>query len=66
MVRISLHSTRAIVWAVLLAIFVLIEVYARSAWLSLAIPGAILLWYGLVAEPKGKIALRNRPGIDLH
>jgi hypothetical protein len=66
MARLNLHSKRAIVWTVVLALFVALEIYSQFPWLSLVIPGTILMWYGLLAEPRGKIAVRNRPRSGLN
>ena len=56
----NLHSKRSIVWTVVLVLFMALEIYSRFPWLSLVIPGTILMWYGLLAEPQGEIAVRNR------
>jgi hypothetical protein len=59
------HSTRTLVWTAILILFLAFEIYARYPWLSLVIPGTILMWYGLLAEP-GKIAVRKHTGSDLN
>ena len=64
--RVNWHSTRTLVWTVVLTLFVFFEIYLRFSWLSLVIPGAILMRYGLLAEPRGKIAMRKRTGPDLN
>jgi len=56
----NLHSKRSIVWTAVLVLFVASEIYSQFPWLSLVIPGTILMWYGLLAEPRRKIAVRNR------
>jgi hypothetical protein len=66
MVRMKWHSTRTLVWTAILILFLGFEIYARYPWLSLVIPGTILMWYGLLAEPRSKIAMRERTGSDLN
>jgi hypothetical protein len=66
MAKVNLHTTRAIVWTVILALFVAFEVYSRYAWLPLVIPGTVLMWYGLLAELPDKNAVRNRTRSDLN
>jgi hypothetical protein len=66
MARLNLHSTRAIVWTVVLALLIAVEIYAKYSWLSLVIPATILMWYGLLAEPRGKIAVQKHTGGTLH
>jgi hypothetical protein len=49
----SLRTKRAIVWTVILLLFLAFEVYVRYPWLSLVIPGTILMWYGLLVSGNG-------------
>jgi hypothetical protein len=57
---------RAMVWTVVLLLFLAFEIYLRYPWLSLVIPGTILLWYGILAEDRGEIAMRKRRGSGLN
>ena len=56
----NLRSKRAIVWTVILLMFLVFEIYSGYPWLRLVIPGTILLWYALLAEDRGKIAIRKQ------
>ena len=66
MVRVNWHSKRTLLWTTILALFLGFEVYLRYPWLSLVIPGTVLMWYGLLAEPRSKIAMRKRTASDLN
>jgi hypothetical protein len=66
MVRVNWHSKRTLVWTTIMASFLGFEVYLRYPWLSLVIPGTVLMWYGLLAEPRSKIAMRKRTASDLN
>jgi len=66
MARVNWHSTRTLVWTTILTLFMAFEIYSGYPWLSLVIPGTILMWYGLLAEPRSKIAMRKRSGSDLN
>ena len=66
MARVNWHSTRTLVWTTILILFVAFEIYAQYPWLSLVIPGTVLMWYGLLAEPRSKIAMRKGTGSDLN
>jgi len=62
----NIHSKKSIAWTVLLMLFLGFAIYARFQWLSLLIPGALLMWYGLVTPvPRSRIALQklNRGGL---
>lgn len=60
-----LLTTKALIWITLLALIAL-EIYTRDPWLVLAIPGTILMGYGLLARKYTKIALRKRSGSALN
>ena len=52
------NSKKSIAWTVVLVLFLGAAIYMRFQWLSLLIPGVLLMWYGLIkASPS--------PGIDL-
>jgi hypothetical protein len=63
--RTSHVATTALIWTTILALIAL-EIYARDPWLVLAIPGAILMGYGLRASTHTKIALQKRSGSTLN
>ena len=65
MVRMKWHSTRTLVWTAILILFLAFEIYARYPGQSRH-SGTILMWYGLLAEPRSKIAVRKRTGSDLN
>jgi uncharacterized membrane protein YgaE (UPF0421/DUF939 family) len=54
------RARRSIAWTLGLVLLVAIAVVFRFNWLALLIPGTILMWYGVVATPDDKNALRNR------
>ena len=54
----NLHSKKSIAWTMVLVLFLVAAIYIRFQWLSLLIPGAVLMWYGLVKTG-------SSPGIDL-
>lgn len=55
------------VWTVALARFLAVAIYGRLQWLSLAIPGAVLVWCGLVTSGTERgIAVRKTGGSGLH
>jgi hypothetical protein len=66
MARVNWHSTRTLVWTTILILFVAFEIYAQYPWLSLVIPGTILMWYGLLAQPPSRIAMRKHSGSSLN
>jgi len=58
--RRNLPSRRGVVWTVILLLFLAFEIYLRYPWLSLVIPGTILMWYGLLAQDRVENAVRKR------
>ncbi len=50
------RTVRALVCTTVLAL-IAFEIYTRDPWLVLAIPGAVLIGYGLLARKHTKIAL---------
>ena len=57
----ELHSTKSILWTAALLLFLASATLAGLQWPILWVPGALLTWYGLLAEEaRGKIAVRNR------
>jgi hypothetical protein len=59
--------TKNIVWTVALALFLALAIYDKLQWLSLVIPGAVLVWYGLVTSGTERgIAVRKQGRSDLH
>jgi hypothetical protein len=58
-------ATTALIWTTVLAMIAL-EIYTMDPWLVLAIPGAILMGYGLRASKHTKIALQKRTGSTLN
>lgn len=55
------NSTKAIFGTAFLVLFLTIAALAGLQWPVLWVPGAVLMWYGLIASPPtGKIALPNR------
>jgi hypothetical protein len=54
-------------WTTALVLFLAFAIYGRLQWLSLLIPGSLLLWYGLVTPvPRRRIAVRKhgRSGLN--
>ena len=63
----NIHSQKSIAWTVLLILFLVFAICARLQWLSLLIPGALLMWYGLVKPaPRSRIALQKLHRGGLH
>jgi hypothetical protein len=63
----NLHSKRTLAWTAALILFLATGAYAQWQWMSLIVPGAILVWIGLVMPaPARRIALqkRVRNGLD--
>jgi hypothetical protein len=59
--------TKKLVWTVALVLFLTFAVLARLQWLGLLVPGAVLVWYGLVARaPQRRIALQKPGRSGLH
>ena len=62
----NLHSKKTITWTIVLILFLAVAIYFQFQWLSLLIPGAVLMWYGLLKEsPTARIPLQklNRTGL---
>lgn len=62
-------STRSknTVWTVALLLFLAFAIYGKLQWLSLVIPGAVLVWYGLVTSGTERgIAVRKQSRSGLH
>jgi len=56
----ALGSKRALAWTGAVILVLEIAVAIRFEWLGLLIPGAILMWYGIVAQaPTDKSDPRN-------
>jgi hypothetical protein len=56
----AVHTKRALAGTAALILVLEIAVAIRFEWLGLLIPGAILMWYGMVAEsPAHKNDPRN-------
>jgi hypothetical protein len=54
-------------WTVALVLFLAFAIYGRLQWLSLVIPGALLVWYGLVSSGTERgIAVRKQGRSGLH
>jgi len=54
-------------WTVTLVLFLAFAIYGKLQWLSLVIPGAVLVWYGLVtAGTEPGIAVRKPGRSGLH
>lgn len=54
-------------WTLALVLFLGCAIYGRLQWLSLVIPGAVLVWYGLVSAGTGRaIAVRKQGRSGLH
>lgn len=50
-----------------LVLFLAVAIYVRFQWLSLIIPGAILIWYGFVAASRRqRIGMRKTGQSGLH
>lgn len=59
--------TKNTVWTVALVLFLAFAIYGKLQWLSLVIPGAVLVWYGLVSSgPERGIAVRKQGRSGLH
>jgi hypothetical protein len=59
--------TKNTVCTVALALFLAFAIYGKLQWLSLVIPGAVLVWYGLVSSGTGRgIAVRKQGRSGLH
>jgi len=59
--------TKNTAWTVGLALFLAFAIYGRLQWLSLVIPGAVLVWYGMVGSGTGRaIAVRKQGRSGLH
>ena len=55
------------VWTVALVLFLAFSIYGKLQWLSLVIPGAVLVWYGMVSSGTGRaIAVRKQGRSGLH
>ena len=60
----NLHSKKTLGWTVALVLFLTVTILTRFQWQILVIPGAILVWYGLVAPaPRRRNARKNRVGV---
>jgi hypothetical protein len=55
----NLHSKKTMGWTAALILFIAIAVLAQLQWQILIIPGAVLMWYGLVAPPRRRIDLHK-------
>jgi hypothetical protein len=63
---VNLYSKRTIGWTATLMVFLSVAIVSRFQWQVLVIPGAILVWYGLVAPaPRARIALHKPRRSDL-
>ncbi len=63
----NIHSKKSIAWTVVLILLVAFAIYARFQWRSLLIPGALLMWYGLLQPaPRSRIALQKLSRRGLH
>jgi len=59
--------TKNTAWTVGLVPFLAFAIYGRLQWLSLVIPGAVLVWYGMVSSGTGRaIAVRKQGRSGLH
>lgn len=59
--------TKNIAWTLALVVFLGVPIYGRLRWLSLVIPGALLVWYGLIASDRAqRIETRKSIRSGLH
>jgi hypothetical protein len=59
--------TKNTVFTVALVLFLAFAIYGKLQWLSLVIPGAVLVWYGLVSSGTEQvIAVRKQGRSGLH
>jgi len=54
--------TKNMVWTLALVLFLALVIYGKFHWLSLLVPGALLVWYGLVMPVPGQRIAVRKPG----
>jgi hypothetical protein len=63
----NLHSKKSMFWTATLILFLAVAIYRQVQWLSLIIPGAILMWCGLITAVRPqRIAVPKNTRTGLH
>jgi len=61
------EQKKSLAWTLALVLFLAVAIYNRFDWLGLMIPGAILIWYGVVGPTLwGKTGPRHQKWSSLN